>query len=64
MYKLSHWQRPLSQSALSNLICVVGAKEEAGKTVTVRRRDDPDHQSQMTLDEFQRHCRDMVREFK
>jgi threonyl-tRNA synthetase len=47
-----------------NLIVVVGAKEEAAKTVTVRKRDDPDHQSQMGLDDFKRQCHDMVREWQ
>jgi threonyl-tRNA synthetase len=47
-----------------NLIVVVGGKEEEARTVTVRRRDDPDKQSQMGLDEFRQHCQQLVKEYK
>ena len=47
-----------------NLIVVVGAKEEQAQAVTVRRRDDPDKQEQMGLDEFREHCKALVREYR
>ena len=47
-----------------NLIAVVGAKEEQARTVTVRHRDDPDKQQQMSLEDFTKLCMQLVREFK
>lgn len=47
-----------------NLIVVVGGKEAEARTVTIRRRDDPDKQSQMGLDEFRQYCQHLVKEYK
>jgi threonyl-tRNA synthetase len=47
-----------------NLILVVGSKEEGGRTVTVRQRDDPGKQTTMAVDEFRQRCSKLIAQYK